>query len=185
MERGKLGKMNPADRRNRRSGDPDSVLGGQLRQLRIDAGLSQEELAQAVPHLGWNGATVAKIESGSRSLKATELLVLLDEGLVAIPSQSGAGVHSWEVAEAYQWIAATRKVFDAERRAAERLGVTPEEVDDFADRLWGHDFRSERTVRLQLRQEDGLASGRGAAGRVSRAMVDDLRRALERNDGRQ
>lgn len=50
-------------------------VGAYLRTLRIDAGLSQEELAA---ELGVGQAAVSRIESGERSVSARTLIVLAD-----------------------------------------------------------------------------------------------------------
>lgn len=160
-------------------GGPDVVLGQYLRQMRVNADLSQEQLAQEVNFLGWNGATVAKIETGTRSIKGFELLVLVEElglDITRLPS--------FMVLEAVRRQSASEKAFDATRRAADTLGVTVGDIERLAASLWGRDFRRERERRLMLRRDAGRPTGRGASGRETRMMIDELRQALSSKKGK-
>lgn len=55
-----------------------SAIGDRLRELRVDAELSQDDVAAAMRFLGvsWQRSTVATVEAGERSLSLEEVLVL-------------------------------------------------------------------------------------------------------------
>jgi len=54
----------------------DEILGIIVKAIRKNAGLTQKQLADAMPN--WHWTIVAKIEKGFRSLRAVELLPLAD-----------------------------------------------------------------------------------------------------------
>ena len=66
-----------------RYGDLDVQIGAALREARLAQGFTQEELARA---LGVNRTTIARYESGLRSLPASVLLQLA--ALLAVPIQA-------------------------------------------------------------------------------------------------
>lgn len=155
-------------------------------RLRLWAGLTQDQFAREAESLGWDGTIVAKIEAGTRSLKAGELIYLMETGLVWLSTpesdkQHGyAGIAGFHVFQAQRNTAAERKVTDSERRAAGALGVGVPILRARALRAWGtRDFSAERDRRLKERSSQGRQAGRGAAGRISREMVEELRQMEE------
>lgn len=53
-----------------------SVVGENVKRLRDEAAITQEQLAHRMRLAGWNGATVAAIETGKRSVSLGEALLL-------------------------------------------------------------------------------------------------------------
>jgi transcriptional regulator with XRE-family HTH domain len=72
---------------------PRNLIGGQLQKIRLEAGLSQMDLAAMSQRRGWNISrfTIAKIESRSRRVADFELSLLAESLKVPVaalfPSQ--------------------------------------------------------------------------------------------------
>lgn len=98
---------------------PDERLGQELQRIRKALGVTQKRLAEKLSALGWDvGATgIAKIETGRRSLRVSELILLADA--LDIPAQylipdsdAQAGLLSRELHRSFQ---------DARREVVEAL----------------------------------------------------------------
>lgn len=126
-----------------------------------------------------DGATVAKIEAGTRSLKVTELLALLDytQTNTRTLMQVAPDVRHWyeadEIARGAQFDVELRAgaELDVERRAAARLGISPVQLDELSHQLWGHAFSEERD-----RRADGM--DRGGKSHVVRQMLVEVQEVL-------
>lgn len=66
----------------------------------------------------------------------------------------------------------------AEQRAAEKLSITPQELQRYAFKLWGHALEEESAIRA------GEGSSPQARGRVTRVIVDEIRKAVARDVAR-
>ena len=171
--------MPPIQRRQHHHRDIDEVIGAAVRDLRTDRGWTMEAMAQRMAHFGWLASTVAKVETGERSMRAAELLWLsaghdLDVGPL---SEDVAAL----VEEASGEAPADR---DATARAARSLGMSVRRLDNAAQRLWGHDFATERRKRANLAEVDALMDEetegtpipRGLLGHVTREIMAEIKK---------
>lgn len=70
--------------------------------------------------------------------------------------------------------------FDAERKAARRLGVTTEAIVNAARRLWGRTLTKERDTRVKdSKGTDSARSLQALRGHVTRELLDELQQGLK------
>lgn len=74
---------------------------------------------------------------------------------------------------------------EAERHAARKLDQEPDYIAWMAYRLWGHGLTEEREARLEAIEGHASDARRRQAvrGHVTRELLDELRQAIEGNDG--
>lgn len=110
--------------------DVDKVVGANVRRFRTELEYTQRQLAARLTEVGWEvGATaIAKIEAGTRSLRAREIF-LLAEVLGSSPAElfrdEGADAVRRELIDAYQqaeneFRAALQEFREARRRLIDR-----------------------------------------------------------------
>jgi transcriptional regulator with XRE-family HTH domain len=125
------------------------TVGKELRRYRESAGLLQDQVAMAARARGlnWTAATVAAIETDRRELSLAEFLVL-----------RGSFIGDEELAVFFRWAKGTRKGsiapeaavhLEAERKAARKLGVTPEEIVRISRAMWGKTLTEERDAQVK------------------------------------
>lgn len=152
----------------------DARLGDRLRRVRIQTGLSQDELARRLTtdDTPWASTKVGKIERGEQTITGVELLALAAvltagsvDALVAEitlePSASGRRTRrdAWSGRS------------DATIRAARRLGISPADVDLLALDTFGRTFLAERERRVGSASDDPAEARRQA----TRTMLQELR----------
>lgn len=143
--------------------------------LKILTGRDQWRLGDLLPD-GW-----IRMPSGLRTT-ARSLRDLLE----------GESVEDWEVQagtarEMREAATRLQQQREAVRHAARRLEVEPETVSRLADQIWRRSFNQERDARIVGAGEADMSPRRIQAlrGHVTRALINELRQALEReeNDG--
>jgi transcriptional regulator with XRE-family HTH domain len=200
---------------------PGEVIGGALRRLRRERGLTQEQVALKAQDAGlpWTADTVAGLELGRREdLTVGELLVLTtamdiksavdwfreadwvqatpyvcmdQEAVVSILEgrlddqgrHFGHGQVDYRNAPRSMVIAGLVGLFrptDAEFNAAGRLGVRVDAIMAAAQHLWdGRRLDEERDRRLGSTKDMTPNERRARRGRVTRALLGELRAALD------
>jgi hypothetical protein len=119
------------------------------------------------------------LPSGDEALVADLLLALLYESGGRWAESLGVKAQVKDAqAEVQRLMGALNE--EATFTAAQRLGVMPSDVDDAAQRLWGHSFTTERDNRVGDPTDEGdTANSRRALqarrGHASRAMIEELR----------
>lgn len=175
-------------------GPYDAAIGEALRSTRADAEMTQDELAQALTidaGISWRQSTVAKVESGARSLSAAELwatAVALGVELEALVPQgpmlrargharestgTTAAARAGRRARCEEW---SRRA-DTTNRAARALGVPVQRVEGLAFVLWGQSFYAERDYRVSVARRSpqaGQASDAEIRRQVAREMIAEL-----------
>jgi hypothetical protein len=71
-----------------------------------------------------------------------------------------------------------------EQRAAERLGVTREDLTQAAARLWGSPLSAERDRRIQQRIKEGVPPEtlRALRGHITRELTNELRKSIKEKE---
>lgn len=167
-----------------------------MRAWREEAAFTQDDVATAARGFGlnWTRDTVAAIENGRREITLSEFTVL-----------RGRGIERSELERLFNPKAPERSLplkvaaqQDAERKAAQKLGVSPERIVKASERLWGRTLTAERD-RL-LRENVGMDQAardfwkrrgqrvaprdlrtlQATRGHITRALVEKLREALTR-----
>ena len=187
-----------------------TTVGGHFRSWRKRAGVTQDEVALEASRLGvrWTRATVAAIETGRRNVDLHEFLLLpllatafpLDqqEDLDASFFLGGYGrlLHAPSPAEreAHELTALALSVYDranadlqaeaqgqAERHAAQVLGVSPYDVPRLARELWGQSLTDERDSRVvKVTAPDAPARSLQAhRGHVTRELLAEMQKKVE------
>lgn len=179
-----------------------AVIGSGLAKLRTDHGLRQEDVAFTARHIGlaWTRATVTAIELGRRELTATEVLllpVLLEEATKRpVPLWELVGKSAKVTISPEVWLSGTHVRYvlgeanpheeavigepladlptDAERKAATRLGVTPETVVRRGPSRWGHRLDDERDRRLGDTSEVSARTVQARRGHITRQLIAEL-----------
>lgn len=171
-----------------------------LQQIREAHGKTQDDLARAGQEAGlaWTRATVADLEHGRRRLDLSDfrhlpavLLYLTGRtytvtltaevdrwSLVADSAAEPArGLGRDRTAFPHRTITVSRqRIGDAEKKAARRLGTSPESVVEVAPARWGRSLTEERErqVAAQAAPDATPRTRQALRGRVSRELVAEL-----------
>lgn len=195
----------------------DGVIAQRLRALLEEKGLRQQDLAADLGTLGfkWTPNRVAQVVTGRRPLSLLEaagvcealgvpLADLLGSADAVVTLPTGFTVTAADIAEAVRsgggrWeeraavgalFGPTRREFEeATAKAARRLGVTPDEVELAAMRLWGRPLGAERDHRIRsddidLNAAENRRTLQARRGHATRTLVDELRVHFERETQR-
>jgi transcriptional regulator with XRE-family HTH domain len=196
----------------------DAVIADRLRTTLEEDGLRREDLAERMARLGfrWTGNTVTQIITRRRGLSALELagvceslrrsveelfgdggsVVLLDVQVdlryIALALTHGGGAWTGALKHEVRSIESLARIsrqIEAAIKAARRLGVSLDEVEEAAVDLWGHPFGIEREQRvtaegLDLDSPAGRRTLQARRGHVSRAMVQELRSYFDKEPQR-
>lgn len=147
-----------------------AALGDRISILRKARIWPRTELARRAAEHGivWHNGAVREIEEGTRLVTAYELTVIpsllnvsLVELLDGLPKGGPARLNHAD---------------EGLSRAAQRLGVTVDELEQAAHRLWGRTLYAEREARLGAL--DDHRTNQARRGHVTRALLNELRRAL-------
>jgi transcriptional regulator with XRE-family HTH domain len=188
--------------RSRRETTVGRLIGHNLREIRGERGLTQEEAAVALQAVGlpWTRAHVASLESGRREdLTLGELLLLCaafrapllrwfkedEPGMIRLgDGAAAAGVDIRAVLTGQNPADLLGPVLtqeplhsDVEMHAARRLGVAPAEVRTMARRLWGRTLIEEREARLDQEASHAAGPAKGRRGHITRALLREIRGA--------
>lgn len=179
--------------RDSEAATPDALLAANIRRIRTDLGWRQADLAEHMhPYAGWNSSTVAWVENGRRAISGAEvywLCVVLGVGADELMKGSRRVVRSDGLAIASVWVrrAAMAQGFparrtspedatarDDERKAAARLGVTPEVFRVLIYMTFGRHLDQERNRRIG--DVTGLSPRtiQAKRGHATRAIVAEL-----------
>jgi transcriptional regulator with XRE-family HTH domain len=184
-----------------------------MRDLRLEHGKRQEDVAGAAKLHGleWSRSTVNALERGARELALEEFLVLPEVlwlalggvrltygdllpptgevrvGDAALTRDQVAMVFSGELLGGVrlpEQTPAPLRDLDAERRTAERLGVTEDELTEAAYRRWGRGLTAERDHRLAGLGDAPPRTVQARRGHITRRLLEELRPVLrEGRDG--
>lgn len=148
------------------------ALGDRIGTLRKARLWPRTELARrAVEHgIVWHNGAVRQIEEGTRLVTAYELTV--------IPSLLGISLTQLLEGLPTGGPARLNHADEGLSRAAERLGLTVDELEQAAHRLWGRTLYSEREARLSI--SDDSRANQAKRGHVTRALLRELRAYLDR-----
>ena len=145
-------------------------LGARIKTLREASHHTRAELARRAAEHGivWHHGAVRQIEEGTRLVNAYELAIIA----------SLFGTSAAEVLDGLPTGGPTRlnQADEGSVRAAARLGLTVEELEEAARRLWGRPLYAEREARLSANDEK--RTNQAHRGHVTRAMLAELRRYL-------
>lgn len=146
----------------------DVALGVRLRRLRVEAALTQEEVARRLAGYGvmTSRASMTVTENGQRGAGAYELAALSRIYGMALSELLG-GLPTPEPVETGP--------DEATAKAARRLGIQPEAADAAARRLWGRGLSAERDARLGTATRSRADQAR--RGHVTRHLIEELRGA--------
>lgn len=177
------------------------VVGKGLAKLRAARGLRQEDVAMSARDLGlgWDRATVAAIETGRRDITLTEGFLLphvLQEvighqvavwELVDEDAKVAIGPETWMIGKHVryalgadnpkeEWLAIQPVIWptDAERKAAIRLGMTPEAVMRRGRGRWGQSLDDERDQRLGDTSQVPARTVQARRGHLTRQLIAEL-----------
>jgi transcriptional regulator with XRE-family HTH domain len=178
-------------------------LGRQLRRVREERGVRQEDVAAQLRELGltWDRTTVASFEIGRRALRLEEVVLCcaaynvslaeiiksepeawLQVGSRRISAPLVAKILSSEspvtLPPAGAALALPSPPTEAERRAARHLGVSPFQLVIASEDLWDRRLDAERDRRTKKSQSEGEV--RALRGHVTRQLIEELDAALPR-----
>jgi transcriptional regulator with XRE-family HTH domain len=196
----------------------DAVMAGRLRAVLDDRGMRREDMAGEMTQLGfrWTGNTVTQVITGRRGLSLLELAgicsvlgtsltdLLGSNSEVKLPNFD-ARLPVADIAEAIRsgggnWgrrglvrtlFGPVQREFEEVRtKAARRLGVAPEQVDEAAIHLWGRPLGAERDHRFDTSDFDFNAPEnrrtlQARRGHATRALIDELRAYFAEQQGLQ
>lgn len=182
----------------------DGLLAARLRAVLDARGQRREDIAQAMALLGfrWTGNTVSQVINGRRGLSVLELAGLCEalgspllqflgpEGEVILPS--GRAVTAAQIADAlstgggdWKTRATVRALLrqdvdEATDKAARRLGVEPQEVEEAAMALWGRPLSAERDHHIKaddvdLNAPENRRTLQARRGHATRPLIEELR----------
>lgn len=196
----------------------DGVIAQRLRALLDDRGMRQQDLAAGLGALGfnWTPNRVAQVVTGRRPLSLLEAAgicatlgisladLLGSAGAVKLPNDISPFPVA-DIAEAvrsgggeWQSRGATRALFgpiqrefeEVRNKAARRLGVAGEQVDDASMRLWGRPLGAERDHRfdtsdLDFNAPENRRTLQARRGHATRTLIDELRTYFAAQHGQQ
>lgn len=175
-----------------------AVAGENLRRIRVERGLTQDDISVAVRRAGlsWNRTRVAAFERGAHQAPALGVLLLLAAALEISLNDLLAGDGDVAVSPAATWSRADiRQRVDgataspspvalpdvdiAAEALARRLGAPVGDVREAARSLWGRTLTAERDRRVSTLGDVEVRSRTGYRGRVTRELAADIARLLE------
>jgi transcriptional regulator with XRE-family HTH domain len=183
----------------------DEVVAERLRALLADKGLRQQDLAAGLGGLGfhWTPNRVAQVVTGRRPLSLLEAAgvcevlglslagllgstgeVTLPNGSTATVAQIAEAVNSgggdWEGRATARALFGQQELEEASAKAARRLGVTSQEVNEAGRRLWGRPLAAERDHRIRsddidLNAPENRRTLQARRGHATRTLIEELR----------
>lgn len=186
-----------------------ATVGERLRAWRESAGLLQEDIAREARNCGldWKAATVGVIETGRRNVTLDEFLRLPlivtafgDDHLDSATADYFLGPYapllnpSPEAGDRDRLLAIALRVYSernvpleveaqgqAERYAAQALGISEYDIPSLARELWGRSLTAERDARAQEAAGDDAAarSIQAHRGHVGRQLLAELRSKVD------
>jgi hypothetical protein len=178
-------------------------LGRQLRIIREEKGVRQEDVAAQLRELGlnWDRSTVASFEIGRRALRLEEIVLCCAAYNVSLTDVLRSEPETWvQVGQRRISASLVAKIVgdsplttpaiargaqnfptpptEAERRAARHLGVSPARLVIASEDLWGRRLDAERDRRTSETEAQGEV--RALRGHVTRQLIEELDAALPR-----
>jgi transcriptional regulator with XRE-family HTH domain len=186
------------------TGEPLSkYLGRQLRRLREERGIRQEDIAGQFHELGlkWDRTTVASFETGRRALRLEEVLLCCAAYDVSLAEVLQSEPETWvqvgsrrisaylvaKIVSSQSPVTLPLEVAahahpapptEAERRAAKQLGTGVPALIVASEDLWGRRLDSERDRRTAENSSGGDV--RALRGHVTRQLIEELGATLPR-----
>lgn len=182
----------------------DGLLAERLRAVLNAEGQRREDIAQAMSLLGfrWTGNTVSQVVNGRRGLSVLEVAGLCEalesplqqflgpQGTVTLAN--GRVVSAAQIADAlstgggdWKTRATVRALFrqdvdEATAKAARRLGVEPQQVEEAATALWGRPLSAERDHHIKsddidLNAPENRRTLQARRGHATRPLIEELR----------